>query len=77
VPVQQALAGYPAFQAGDDVLGRLRRGQQAPLAQLAAPERTGQTALVLDPAGNLAAIIEAAGARPAWRLVRLLGDARS
>jgi tRNA pseudouridine55 synthase len=72
VPVRQALAEYPAFEAADDVLGRLRRGQQAPLAQLAAPDRAGLTALVLDPAGNVAAIIEAAGARPAWRLVRLL-----
>jgi tRNA pseudouridine55 synthase len=75
VRVRQALAGYPVFQAGDEVLGRLRRGQQAPLAELAAPERTGQTALVLDPAGDVAAIIEAAGTRPTWRLVRLLADA--
>jgi hypothetical protein len=39
---------------------------------LPAPRAVGETALLLDPAGNVAAIIEAAGARPAWRLVRLL-----
>ena len=70
--VREALAGYPAVAAPPDALERLRRGQQAPLARLPAPRAAGETALLLDPAGDVAAIIEAAGARPAWRLVRLL-----
>jgi len=70
--VREALAGYPAVAAPPDALERLRRGQQAPLARLPAPRAAGETALLLDPAGEVAAIIEAAGARPAWRLVRLL-----
>ena len=72
--VREALAGYPAVAAPPDALERLRRGQQAPLARLPAPRAAGETALLLDPAGDVAAIIEAAGARPAWRLVRLLCD---
>jgi len=70
--VREALAGYAAVAAPPDALERLRRGQQAPLARLPAPRAAGETALLLDPAGDVAAIIEAAGARPAWRLVRLL-----
>jgi len=73
VAVRDALAGYAAFAAPSDALGRLRRGQQEPLARLPAPRAAGETALLLDPAGNVAAVIEAAGARAAWRLVRLLG----
>ncbi|TMB21651.1 MAG: tRNA pseudouridine(55) synthase TruB [Deltaproteobacteria bacterium] len=73
VAVRDALAGYAAFSAPSDALGRLRRGQQEPLARLPAPRAAGETALLLDPAGNVAAVIEAAGARAAWRLVRLLG----
>jgi tRNA pseudouridine55 synthase len=73
IPVRQALAEYAAFAAPPaEALARLRRGQQEPLARLPAPSRTGETALVLDDKGDVAAVIEAAGARPAWRLVRLL-----
>jgi tRNA pseudouridine55 synthase len=73
VPIRAALADYVAFEAlSAEDLARLRRGQQDVLARLPAPGRTGETALVLDAAGNVAAIIEAAGASPAWRLVRLL-----
>ncbi len=76
--VREVLAGYPAFAVpSPEALERLRRGQQEPLARLPAPRAVGETALLLDPAGNVAAIIEAAGARPAWRLVRLLCDAVS
>jgi tRNA pseudouridine55 synthase len=71
--VREALGCYTAFDAPSaDTLVRLRRGQQDALARLPAPRETGETALVLDPSGNVAAIIEAAGPRPAWRLVRLL-----
>jgi tRNA pseudouridine55 synthase len=73
VPIRAALAGYVSFEAPSaEDLARLRRGQQDGLARLPAPRRVGETALVLDAAGNVAAVIEAAGARPGWRLVRLL-----
>ncbi len=71
VPVREALAGYPAFVTPPDVLLRLRRGQQAPLARFTAPTSTAATALLVDDAGSVAGVIEAAGA--GWRLVRLLG----
>jgi tRNA pseudouridine55 synthase len=75
VGVREALAGYTAFTAPPpDSLARLRRGQQEPLARLPAPRVAGETALLLDAAGNVAAVIEAAGARLSWRLVRLLGS---
>jgi tRNA pseudouridine55 synthase len=72
VPVRTGLGSYAAFEAPPETLVRLRRGQQDTLARLPAPHVLGQTALVVDGAGNVAAIIEAAGDRPAWRLVRLL-----
>jgi tRNA pseudouridine55 synthase len=72
IAVRAGLADYPAFEAPSESLLRLRRGQQDPLGRLPAPRAVGETALVLDGAGNVAAIIEAAGDRPAWRLVRLL-----
>ena len=72
VPVRTGLGSYAAFEAPPESLVRLRRGQQDPLARLPAPHVLGETALVVDGAGNVAAIIEAAGDRPAWRLVRLL-----
>jgi tRNA pseudouridine55 synthase len=76
VGVREALGHYAAFPAPlPDGLARLRRGQQDPLARLPEPRREGETALLIDPAGNVAAVIEAAGARPAWRLVRLLAGA--
>jgi tRNA pseudouridine55 synthase len=69
--VRDALAGYTAFAAPPpDGLARLRRGQQEPLARLPAPQQGDQTALIVDGAGNVAAVIEAAGG--SWRLVRLL-----
>lgn len=69
--VRDALAGYAAFKApAPDGLARLRRGQQDPLSRLPSPQRDDQTALIVDGAGNVAAVIEAAGR--SWRLVRLL-----
>lgn len=70
--VRDALGEYAAFEAPGDGLARLRHGQQDPLTRLPSPRRAGETALLLDPAGNVAAVIEASGAQPAWRLVRLL-----
>ena len=72
IPVRDALAGYATFPVPSAALSRLRRGQQDPLARLAQPGRAGETALLLDDAGAGAGVIESAGARPAWRLVRLL-----
>lgn len=72
IPVREALAGYAAFAVSLEELARLRRGQQDPLGRLRAPAREGETALLVDPQGEVTAVIESAGARPAWRLVRLL-----
>ena len=71
--VRAALGDYLAFPAPPDGLARLRLGQQDALTCLPVPRRAGETALLLDPAGHVAAVIESAGSRPAWRLVRLLG----
>ena len=72
VQVREALEGYAAFTAPADGLAQLRRGQQHSLARLPVPRRTGDVALLLDDAGRVAGVIEASGAHPAWRLVRLL-----
>ncbi len=71
IPVRQALADLTAFAAPAGGLARLRRGEQSPLADLPRPVCAGETALLLDPAGEVAAVIEAPGGG-AWRLVRLL-----
>ena len=72
VAVRDALASYATFVAAPDALDRLRRGQQESLARLPQPRTAGETALLVDDGGNVAGVIEAAGAGPAWRLVRLL-----
>ena len=73
VPVRRALAELPAFAASADDVARLRRGQQAPLARLPPPAGPDAVGLVLDPGGDVAAVVEADG--PRWKLVRLLGAA--
>lgn len=70
--VRTALAEYRSFDAPADVLARLRQGRQDVLAGLPVAAGPGETALVLDGLGEVAAVIEATGGR-AWRLVRLLG----
>jgi tRNA pseudouridine55 synthase len=70
VGVREALAHYDAFPAPTETLVRLRHGQQEPLARLPPPREESGVALVLDPSGGVAAVIEAAGGR--WRLARLL-----
>jgi tRNA pseudouridine55 synthase len=72
VQVRAALADYDAFATRTEDLARLRRGQQDVLAALRPPARPGETALLLDDRGDVAAVIEAAGPRSTWRLVRLL-----
>lgn len=74
--VREALAQYVAFRAAPEGLARLRRGQQDALAGLPPPRQAGETALVLDAGGEVAAVIEAATAGAGWRLVRLLGASR-
>jgi tRNA pseudouridine55 synthase len=73
VPVRDALADYVGYPASPDVLVRLRRGQQDPLRRLPKPSRAGETALLLGPAGEVAAVIEATPPGGEWRLARLLG----
>jgi tRNA pseudouridine55 synthase len=70
--LREALGGYACFTLAAGGLARLRRGQQEPLAGLPVPSHTGQTALLLDPRGDVAAVIEGAVQGPAWRLVRIL-----
>lgn len=74
LPVREALREYAAFAAPPDDLARLRRGQQDALRRFPPPPRAGETALVLDGGGAVAAVIESTGTAPAWRLVRLLGE---
>ncbi len=77
VSVRRALAGLPAHPASAAGLARLRRGQQDALSELPRPGACGETALVVDTAGEVAAIVEAVGQRPVWRLVRLFASPRS
>jgi tRNA pseudouridine55 synthase len=68
--VREALAHYDAYVAPTESLVRLRHGQQEPLTRLPPPHDGTDVALVLDPSGNVAAVIEAVAGR--WRLARLL-----
>jgi tRNA pseudouridine55 synthase len=70
--VRTVLAEYRSFEAAADVLARLRQGRQDVLAAFPRPA-ADETALVLDPLGSVAAVIEARGPGP-WRLVRLLAN---
>ncbi len=70
VSIRQALAGLRAFAVEADTVQQLRRGQQAELGGLP-PPRAGETALVLDPTGAVAALVEAGPT--GWRLTRMLG----
>jgi tRNA pseudouridine55 synthase len=71
VPVRAALADYVGYPASPDVLVQLRRGQQEPLRRLPPATRPGETALLLGPGGDVAAVIEAPAGE--WRLARLRG----
>lgn len=72
IPIRTALAELAAFPVPPDDLTRLRRGQQAPLRELAPPAHPSETALLLDREGTVAGVIEAGPDRGGWRLVRLL-----
>jgi tRNA pseudouridine55 synthase len=70
--VRTVMAEYRSFEAAADVLTCLRQGRQDVLATFPRPA-ADETALVLDPLGGVAAVIEARGPGP-WRLVRLLAN---
>jgi tRNA pseudouridine55 synthase len=70
IPIRDALAAFRTFGTSEAGLERLRRGQQSVLAELPPPGNAGETALVSDSGGRVAAVIEAAG--QGWRVVRLL-----
>jgi tRNA pseudouridine55 synthase len=72
VPVRDALADLRALPLDEAGMVRLRHGQQAALDLLPAPQGAGEVALVLDPVGVVAAIVEGPEAAAGWRLVRLL-----
>lgn len=71
IGVREALAGCATFPIPSEGLTRLRHGQQEPLARLPPPRRPSDVALVLDPNGGVAVVIEADEGR--WRIARLLG----
>jgi tRNA pseudouridine55 synthase len=66
----QALRGRRAFPLPLDAVAQLRRGQQGMLGELTAADREAEIALVLEPDGDLAAVIEHQQGQ--WRLVRVL-----
>jgi tRNA pseudouridine55 synthase len=74
VPIVGALAGLRRMRLGEGDLAALRHGRQGPLGALS-PGSAGETALVVDDADRLAAVVEMGGA-PAegWRLVRLIAE---
>jgi tRNA pseudouridine55 synthase len=74
LPVREALAELRALSIDAAGMARLRNGQQAALEVLPAPRAAGEVALVLDPIGSVAAIVEVPEADSGWRLVRLLAS---
>jgi tRNA pseudouridine55 synthase len=72
VPVREALGDLRALSLDAAGMARLRHGQQAALELLPAPRAAGEVALVLDPIGSVAAIVDVPEADSGWRLVRLL-----
>ena len=73
VPIGRALAGLRRIGVGVRELAALRHGQQAPLRALP-PGREGEAALVLDAAGDVAAVVEMGPPDAGWRLVRLIAE---
>ena len=71
VPIGRALAGLRRIAVEPRELSALRHGRQDCLRGLAAG-RPGEPALVVDGAGQVAAVVEMGD--PGWRLVRLLAQ---
>lgn len=72
LPVRDALAELRALPIDAASMTRLRHGQQGALDLLPAPRGAGEVALVLDPVGCVAAIVEGPEVDAGWKLVRLL-----
>jgi tRNA pseudouridine55 synthase len=72
VPVARALGRLRRLSVASAELAALRHGQQAALRRLPAGE-DGEAALVVDPGGRVAAVIEMAPPT-GWRIVRLLSE---
>ncbi len=70
--VGQALSGLRRIPVEAEDLAALRKGRQQCLRGLVAG-RPGEPALVVDPRGEVAAVVEMG--EPGWRLVRLLAEA--
>src|SRR5258706_10810754 len=73
VPIGDALVGVQRLTVGPGELAALRRGQQESLKSLPAG-RAGEAALLLDPGGQVAAVVEMAPEASGWRLVRLIAE---
>jgi tRNA pseudouridine55 synthase len=71
VPIGSALADLRRIAVGAGDLSALRHGRQDCLSRLEAG-RLGEPALVVDGAGQVAAVVEMG--EPGWRLVRLLAE---
>jgi tRNA pseudouridine55 synthase len=70
VSIRDALGSLRSFAVGGESVSELRRGQQAALQRLPPPS-PGEAALVLDPAGAVAGLIESGPG--GWRVARMLG----
>jgi tRNA pseudouridine55 synthase len=66
----RAMRHYRAVQITSEAISKLRQGQQAVLRDLPQAERDREIVSLLDPGGELAAIVE--NAEGQWRLVRVL-----
>jgi tRNA pseudouridine55 synthase len=71
ISIREALAALRPLPLSDIGVHRLRHGQQAVLASLPAPQGTEETALVVDEAGAVVAVVETTGT-DGWRLARLV-----
>ncbi len=72
VPVREALGDLRTLPLDAAGMSRLRHGQQGALSLLPAPRGAGEVALIVDPVGMVAAIVEGPEGDAGWRLVRLL-----
>ena len=73
IPIGRALAGMRRVAVGERELAALRHGQQEALRGVP-PGEVGEAALVLDPAGRVAALVEMGPGSTGWRLVRLVSE---
>jgi tRNA pseudouridine55 synthase len=76
LPLNQALQHLPQVLLESRALSKLRTGQQEPLLMLPHPKSEEQMMRIVDPKGNLVALVHWAGIEPAgrWRLFRIFAD---